>query len=180
MSTGIFKKFEKVWEPHYILYHVCFLKQAVCYILLLMLGKHGQGVMSLLAAPVVWWGQKHYAVPATSAVEFVNAGMPAHIQNTTDQLTLYILFKNPKSMWREEDWLVTFTDQHFFLIMTYSTASCWHSPVADDRVGSTGSYAEGLLVRLKVQGWDQCFLLQTVRAVLEPIRQRNTLKQFKT
>ena len=29
------------------------------------------------AAPAVGWDQKHYAAPATSAVEFVNAGTPA-------------------------------------------------------------------------------------------------------
>ncbi len=49
----------------------------------------------------------------------------------------------------------------------------WHLPVAADKVGSTGSYAEGLLVRLKVQGWDQCFLLRTVKAVLEPVSKWN-------
>lgn len=42
------------------------------------------------------------------------------------------------------------------------------SPVAAGKVDSEGSYVEGLLVRLKVQDSDQCFLLQTVRAVLEP------------
>lgn len=31
-------------------------------------------------------------------------------------------------------------------------------------------------MRLKVQDSDQCFLLQTVRAVLEPVGQVNTLK----
>lgn len=66
-----------------------------------------------------------------------------------------------------KDYILIYNNQ-VFLILTCSTAWCWHSPVADGRVGSTGSYAEGLLVRLKVQGWDQCFLLQTVRAVLEP------------
>lgn len=52
----------------------------------------------------------------------------------------------------------------------------WHLPVAADKVGSTGSYAEGLLVRLKVQGWDQCFLLQTVKAVLEPVSEKNRVQ----
>ena len=32
--------------------------------------------VNLLAALVVEWGQKRYAAPATSAAEFVNAGMP--------------------------------------------------------------------------------------------------------
>ena len=45
----------------------------------------------------------------------------------------------------------------------------WNSPVAAGKVDSEGSYVEGLLVRLKVQDSDQCFLLQTVRAVLEPV-----------
>jgi len=43
------------------------------------------------------------------------------------------------------------------------------SPVAAGKVDSEGSYVEGLLVRLKVQDSDQYFLLQTVRAVLEPV-----------
>ena len=34
--------------------------------------------VNLLAALVVEWGQKHYAALATSAAEFVNAGMPAN------------------------------------------------------------------------------------------------------
>ena len=45
----------------------------------------------------------------------------------------------------------------------------WVSPVAAGKVDSEGSYVEGLLARLKVQDSDQCFLLQTVRAVLEPV-----------
>lgn len=34
--------------------------------------------VNLLAALVVEWGQKHCAAPATSAAEFVNAGMPVY------------------------------------------------------------------------------------------------------
>lgn len=44
-----------------------------------------------------------------------------------------------------------------------------HSPFAVAEVGTRESFVEGLLVRLKVQDSDQCFLLQTVRAVLEPV-----------
>lgn len=50
------------------------------------------------------------------------------------------------------------------------------SPVAAGRVDSEGSCVEGLLVRLKVQDSDQCFLLQTVRAVLEPVGRVQTAK----
>lgn len=42
------------------------------------------------------------------------------------------------------------------------------SPFAVAEVGTRGSFVEGLLVRLKVQGSDQCFLQQTARAVLGP------------
>jgi hypothetical protein len=49
-----------------------------------------------------------------------------------------------------------------------SGAFGFHSPFAVAEVGTTGSFVEGLLVRLKVQGSDQCFLQQTARAVLEP------------
>lgn len=48
-----------------------------------------------------------------------------------------------------------------------------HSPVAAGKVDLEGSYVEGLLVRLKVQDSDQCFLLQTVRAVLEPVEEKD-------
>lgn len=34
--------------------------------------------VNLLAALVVEWGRKHFAAPATSAAEFVNAGKPAY------------------------------------------------------------------------------------------------------
>lgn len=44
----------------------------------------------------------------------------------------------------------------------------FNSPFAVAEVGITGSFVEDLLVRLKVQGSDQCFLLQTARAVLGP------------
>lgn len=43
-----------------------------------------------------------------------------------------------------------------------------HSPFAVAEVGTRESFVEGLLVRLKVQDSDQCFLLQTARAVLGP------------
>lgn len=49
----------------------------------------------------------------------------------------------------------------------------WDSPVAAGKVDLEGSYVEGLLVRLKVQDSDQCFLLQTVRAVLEPVEEKD-------
>ncbi len=42
------------------------------------------------------------------------------------------------------------------------------SPFAVAEVGIRESFVEGLLVRLKVQDSDQCFLLQTARAVLGP------------
>lgn len=42
------------------------------------------------------------------------------------------------------------------------------SPFAVAEVGTRESFVEGLLVRLKVQDSDQCFLLQTARAVLGP------------
>lgn len=42
------------------------------------------------------------------------------------------------------------------------------SPFAIAEVGTTGSFVEGLLVKLKVQGSDRCFLLQIARAVLGP------------
>ncbi len=35
-------------------------------------------IVNLLAALVVEWGQKRCAAPATSAAEFVNAGMPVY------------------------------------------------------------------------------------------------------
>lgn len=47
-----------------------------------------------------------------------------------------------------------------------------HLPAAADRAGSTSSYAEDWLARSIVQGWDQCFLLQTAKAVLEPVEQK--------
>lgn len=42
------------------------------------------------------------------------------------------------------------------------------SPLAVAEVGTKESFVEGLLVRLKVQDSDQCFLLQTAKAVLGP------------
>lgn len=56
---------------------------------------------SLLAALVVGWGQKHCAVPATSAVEFVNAGRPAHeiqirLKNTETRLEKQLKKVPPK------------------------------------------------------------------------------------
>jgi len=47
------------------------------------------------------------------------------------------------------------------------------SPFAAAEVGTRESSVEGLLVRLKVQGSDQCFLLQTARAVLGPLGRRS-------
>lgn len=48
------------------------------------------------------------------------------------------------------------------------------SPLAVVVVGTAGSFVEDLLVRLKVQDSDQCFLPQTVRAVLEPTKKHHT------
>lgn len=50
------------------------------------------------------------------------------------------------------------------------------SPPAVVVVGTAGSFVEDLLVRLKVQDSVQCFLPQTVRAVLEPT-EKNKQKQ---
>jgi len=63
-----------------------------------------------------------------------------------------------------------------YLIEVRADRAKCDSPVAAGKVDSEGSYVEGLLVRLKVQDSDQCFLLQTVRAVLEP-ESTNTTKQ---
>lgn len=49
------------------------------------------------------------------------------------------------------------------------------SPFAIAEVGTTGSFVEGLLVKLKVQGSDRCFLLQIARAVLGPGRKGTKL-----
>lgn len=51
------------------------------------------------------------------------------------------------------------------------------SPPAVVVVGTSGSFVEDLLVRLKVQDSVQCFLPQTVRAVLEPTEKNNQKKK---
>lgn len=51
------------------------------------------------------------------------------------------------------------------------------SPPAVVVVGTSGSFVEDLLVRLKVQDSVQCFLLQTVRAVLEPTEKQKTSRK---